>query len=170
MRQLRLVEQGSVTRRLIAAAMRSAMVGAMAQGCATAGSQHSHPHEHASVTPRAAAMSTSGTWHCFGHLGSARQAPSTDCFPSKVQCDLAQVEYQVARTGMSCTPAAQAYCTTLATTNSQPVLTFAYTTTTQCFGDVRYCEAHRRDKLGRGTPMSECQLIYGQGTTALPPI
>jgi hypothetical protein len=135
----------------------------LATACASGGSAQttSRSPEHATrlSTPRATGMPLPRSWYCFGHLGRGRQMPSTDCYPNKIQCDLAQMEFQVERTGLACATAAQAYCTTPATTNSQPTLTVAYTNQSSCFSAPNYCETHRRNRLGRGVPMSECQVI-----------
>lgn len=150
----------------ISAATLLVLAAATACASATTGPQHAAAHN----TPRSTSMGLPSSWFCFGHLGNAREMPSSNCYPSKLQCDSAQVEYQVARTGQACAAATQAYCTTPAATNSQPTLTFAYTTQTTCFAAPNYCENHRHTQQTRGTPMSTCQLIQTKGTTAFPPL
>jgi hypothetical protein len=149
-----------------------AMSLSMVVGCATTGESQpiskTPTHTTELVTPRSTGMGLPSSWYCIGHLGKGRQMPSTDCYPNRTQCDSAQIEYEVARTGLTCATAAQAYCTTPATTNSQPTLSFVYTNHTSCFAAPHYCENHRRDQLGRGVPMSECQLIQSDGVTAFP--
>ena len=134
-------------------------------------SQSAQSPQHASqlTTPRSIGMgSLPNEWYCFGRVDLRHS--STDCYPNATQCTLAQSEFQVQRTALSCYTAPQAYCTTPATTNSQPTLAFSFTNRTKCFAAPHYCEAQRRDGLERGTPMSECQLIQSRGFSSFPPL
>lgn len=142
--------------------------------CAASGS--SHAPDDAPVyasrvnTPRATGMPLPKAWYCFGHVGSRWQPPSTDCYPTPQECGLAQVEHQVARTGLSCAQAGQAYCTSPAATPLQPHTTFAYSNRASCFAAPHYCENHRRQKLNQNVAMSECQLIQDGRLTTFPPL